>query len=107
MSSSKSSCRRLTERTILVENAMGDVAATGALQTPSLASSSGLGPANDTNAATTVPAVPALAEGALANTTSLAAMWGVVEVKEGLGRTNHWVCGRHMGLSGSAGVLNL
>ena len=54
---------------VLVENAMVDGAATGALQAPLVAPSSGLGPTNDTNAAPMVPAAPALAEGALANTT--------------------------------------
>ena len=89
----------------LVENAMVDAAATGALRAPSLASSSGQGPVNDTNAGPVVPAAAALAEGAPTNTTSpLAAMWGVVEVKEGLGRTDRWLCGRHMGLGGSAGT---
>ena len=85
---------------------MVDGAATPELQAPSLASSSGLGPANDTNAATTGPAAPALAEGAPTTTTSpLAALWGVVEVKGGLGRADRWLCGRHMGLGGSAGVV--
>ena len=49
---------------------MVDGAATGALQAPSVASSSGQRTANDTNAAPMVPAAPALAEGALTNTTS-------------------------------------
>ena len=47
---------------VLVENAMVSGAATSALQAPSLASSSGLGPANDTNAGPVVPATPAPAE---------------------------------------------
>ena len=96
---------RKTQVFVLVENAMVDAAATGALQAPPLASSSGQGPVNDTNAGPVVPAAAALAEWAPTNTTPpLAAMWGVVEVKEGLGRTDRWLCGRHMGLGGSAGT---
>ena len=48
----------------IVENAMVDAAATGALQAPSLASSSssGQGPVNDTNAGPVVPTAAALAD---------------------------------------------
>ena len=83
---------------------MVDGAATGALQAPSMAPSSGLGPANDTNAAPTVPAASALAEVALTNTTShLGSDVGSGRGQRGLGRTDRWLCGRHMGLGGSAG----
>ena len=89
-----------TQVFVLVENAMVDGAATGALQAPSLTSSSGQRPVNDTNAAPMVPAARALT-----NTTSyLGSDVGVVKVKEGLGRNDRWLCGRHMGLSGFAGT---
>ena len=81
---------------------MVDGAATLELQAPSMPPNSGLGPANDTNTAPTGFAALALAEGTPSCTTPpLAAMWGVVEVKEGLGRTDRWLCGRHMGLGPS------
>jgi hypothetical protein len=84
---------------------MVDGAATGALQAPSVASSSGRRPANGTNAAPMVPAAPALAEGALTNTTShLGSDAGSGRGQRGARRTDRWLCGRHMGLSGSAGA---
>ena len=54
-------------------------------------------PSNGTGAAPTVSAAAALAERASTSTPPpFAAMWGVVDVKEGLGRTDHWLCGMHM-----------
>ena len=62
---------------------MGDAAATGALQPPSLASSSGQRRGNDTNGGLVVPATPAPGEssGTIA-ATSFTAMRKVVEFKE-------------------------
>ena len=72
-----------TQVCVLVENAMGDAAATGALHTPLVASSSGQRPANDTNASPVVPAIPTLGEalGTVAAASSTA-MRKVVEFEE-------------------------
>ena len=66
---------------------MGDAAATGALQDPSLASSSGQRPANGTNALPVVPATPGPGEAsgtvAAASFTAMRKVaWKVVELKE-------------------------
>ena len=80
-----------------------DGAATSALQAPSLAPSSGLGPANDTNAGPVVPATPAPAgpSGTVA-AASFTAMRKVVEFKEmGMGALAN-TCGLGMALKAMA-----
>jgi hypothetical protein len=90
---------------VLVENAMVDGAATGALQAPSVAPAVAWAQRMTRTLPPWYPLLLRWPRGhSLTPLTTLAAMWGVVEVKEGLGRTNHWLCGRHMGLSGSAGT---
>ena len=82
---------------------MVDGAATGALQAPSLASSSGQRPANDTNAGPVVPATPApgKSSGTVA-ATSFTAMRKVVEFKEmGMGALAS-ACGLGMALKAMA-----
>ena len=62
---------------------MGDAAATGVLQAPSLASSSGQQTANAPNAGPVVPALPAPGEASgTVPTASFTAMRKVVEFKE-------------------------
>ena len=88
---------------VQVENAMVDGAATGALQVPSLASSSGQRPANDTNAGPGAPATPAPggSSGTVA-ATSFTAMRKVVEFTEmGMGALAS-ACGLGMALKAMA-----
>ena len=78
-------------------------AATGALQAPSLASSSGQRPVNDTNAGPVVPATPAPGEasGTVA-AASFTAMRKVIEFKEmGIGALAN-TCGLGMALKAMA-----
>ena len=92
-----------TQVFVQVENAMVDGAATGALQVPSLASSSGQRPANDTNAGPGAPATPAPggSSGTVA-ATSFTAMRKVVEFKEmGMGALAS-ACGLGMALKAMA-----
>ena len=82
---------------------MVDGAATGALQAPSVASSSGQGPANGTNALPVVPVTPAPGEasGTVA-AASFTAMRKVVEFKEmGMGALAS-TCGLGMALKAMA-----
>ena len=84
---------------------MGDATATGVVQAPSMAPTV----ACAQRMTQTLPPRYLLLlrwpkEHSLTSLPTLAAMWGVVEVKEELGRTDHWLCGRHMGSGGSAGT---
>ena len=83
---------------------MGDAVATGVLQAPSLASSSGKRTANDTNAGPVVPAPPAPGEasGTVA-AASFTTMRKVVQFKEmGMGALVN-TCGLGMALKAMAG----
>ena len=88
---------------VLVENAMVDGAATGALQAPSVASSSGNRPGNDTNALPAVPAAPAPGEASgTVPAASFTAMRKIVEFKEmGMGALAS-TCGLGMALKAMA-----
>ena len=92
-----------TQVFVPVENAMVDGAATGALQAPSVASSSGNRPGNDTNALPVVPAAPAPGEasGSVA-AASFTTMRKIVEFKEmGMGALAS-TCGLGMALKAMA-----
>ena len=94
-----------TQVFVLVENAMVDGAATGALQAPSVASAVAWAQRMTRTLPPRHPLLLRWPRGhSLTPLPTLAAMRGVVEAKEGLGRTDRWLCGRHMGLSGSAGT---
>ena len=94
-----------TQVFVLVENAMVDGAATGALQAPSVASAVAWAQRMTRTLPPRYPLLLRWPRGhSLTPLPTLAAMRGVVEAKEGLGRTDRWLCGRHMGLSGSAGT---
>ena len=92
-----------TQVFVLVENAMVDGAATGALQAPSWASSSGQRPVIDTNAGPVVPATPAPGEtSGIVVAASSTAMRKVVEFKEmGMGALAN-TCGVGMALKAMA-----
>ena len=84
---------------------MEDAAATGVLQAPSLASAVAWAQRMTRTLPPRYPLLLRWQRGhSLTPLPTLAAMRGVVEAKEGLGRTDRWLCGRHMGLSGSAGT---
>ena len=94
-----------TQVFVLVENAMEDAAAPGVLQAPSLASAVAWAQRMTRALPPRYPLLLRWPRGhSLTPFPTLAAMRGVVEVKEGLGRTDRWLCGRHMGLSGSVGT---